>query len=175
MITFGEPPLLPREVTVLQLTIFICLLLPLLLLISILPTVSAAAAAAVIATDEGDTALADEDVAATTTTEDVDGDDMLTDGNEERATLPDDHDVCLTTITPGRHCWWCWRICDAVCWVDDEVDGEGLQLPAPSATVGVMDTDTIAGLPLGLLDVLLEGMLDDEEEEEEEEEVEEVA
>lgn len=165
MITFVAPPLLPF----LQLTIFICLLLPLLLLISIFPTVSAAAV--VVTTDEGDTAMADEAVAATTTTEDVDGDDMLTHGNEERATLPDDHDVCLTTITPGRHCWWCWRICDAVCWLDDEAEGEGLQLPAASATVGVMDTDTIAGLPLGLLGVLLEGMLDDEEEEEEVEEV----
>lgn len=151
MITFGVPPPLPSAVTFLQLTIFICLLLP--LLITIVPT----------ADDDGAAAAA-----AAATEDDNDEDDALPDGNEEGAVLPDDHDVCLTTITPGRHCWWCWRICDAVCWAVTEeeelAEGEGLLLPAASATVGVIDTDTIAGLPLGLLGVLLEGMLEEEEE-----------
>lgn len=129
---------------------------PPLLLITIVPTDPAVAVAT---TDEG------VDAAAAATEDD---DDVLPDGNEQGATLPDDHDVCLTTITPGRHCWWCWRICDAVCWAEEVADGEGLQLPAAaSATVGVIDTDTIAGgLPLGLLTMLLEGMLEDAEEEE---------
>lgn len=168
MITFGVPPPLPRAaVTFLQLTIFICLLL--LLLITIVPT-DPPAAAAVATTDEDAAAPADDDEAtAVAATEDDDDDDadVLPDGNKEGATLPADHEVCLTTITPGRHCWWCWRICDAVCWADGVADGEGLQLPAVSATVGVIDTDTIAGLPLRLLEVLLEGMLEDDDEEEE--------
>lgn len=91
--------------------------------------------------------------------------------NEEGgAVMPADHEVCFTTITPGRHCWCCWRICDAVLCCGTEgaeeegTEGEGLQPPAASATVGVMETETIAGLPLGLLEVLLEGMLVVEEE-----------
>lgn len=59
------------------------------------------------------------------------------------ATTLADHEFCLTTITPGRHCWCCWRICDAVCWA---------MLGTAGLNVGVIETDTIAGWPLGLLD-----------------------
>lgn len=59
--------------------------------------------------------------------------------------LPADHEFCLTTITPGRHCWCCWRICEAVCWALGTTTAAGLN-------VGVIETDTIAGWPLGLLD-----------------------
>lgn len=59
-----------------------------------------------------------------------------------------DHEFCLTTITPGRHCWCCWRICEAVCWTAAAAAGATAGL-----SVGVIETDTIAGWPpLGLLD-----------------------
>lgn len=45
---------------------------------------------------------------------------------------------------------------------EEAAEGEGLQPPAASATVGVMETETIAGFPLGLLEVLLEGMVEEE-------------
>lgn len=58
--------------------------------------------------------------------------------------IPADHEFCLTTITPGRHCWCCWRICEAVCWT----------AVTAGLSVGVIETETIAGCapPLGLLD-----------------------
>lgn len=170
MITLGVPLLPP---TFLQLTIFICLLLLLLpplppLLITIVPTdpPTVTLAAAATSTDEPepdeqeDDNDDDDDAAATVGT-------GMPDRNEGGAVRPADHEVCLTTITPGRHCWCCWRICDAVCWatLEEVAEGEGLQLPAASATEGVMETETIAGLPLlGLLEVLLlEGGMVEEE------------
>lgn len=42
-------------------------------------------------------------------------DDDVADDEVGTTVTLDNHEFCLTTITPGRHCWCCWRICDAVC------------------------------------------------------------
>lgn len=161
MITL-DVPLQPP--TFLQLTIFICLLLLPLLITSVPTGPTALAAAAAVTTDEGCEPEAEHDNVDTDAA--AVGATWTPDRNEEEAVMPADHEVCLTTITPGRHCWCCWRICDAVCWVTgvdtEESEGEGLQPPAASATVGVIETDTMAGLPLILLGVLLEGMMEEE-------------
>lgn len=101
----------PLPTTFLQLTIFICLPLapPPPLLITIVPTDPTAFAAATRDEEPDDDDEDDDDGAATA---DATG---IPVRNEEGAVMPADHEVCLTTITPGRHCWCCWRICDAVC------------------------------------------------------------
>lgn len=103
MITFGvTTPLLPPEAAVpLQLTIFTCLLL----LMTIVPTAAAAAVAGEDCDDvTGATGI--DDAAATA----ADDDDVDVAEDEARPWLLADHEFCFTTITPGLHCWCCWRI-----------------------------------------------------------------